>query len=50
MTALLAKITWMQAMGASAGPALVIIPVLLIGAALAAFLSLRSLAETGESA
>lgn len=41
MLALLAKITWMSAIGASAGPALVIIPTLLAGAAAAAVLSLR---------
>jgi hypothetical protein len=48
MTALLAKIAWMQAIGVSAGPALVIIPVLLLGATLAAFLSLRPLASSGQ--
>jgi hypothetical protein len=47
MTALLAKIVWMQAIGVSAGPALVVIPMLLIGAALAAFLSLRPLSTSG---
>lgn len=41
MTALLAKILWMNAIGVSAGPALVVIPLLLIGALLAAFLVLR---------
>jgi hypothetical protein len=41
MIALLAKILWMQAIGANAGPAIIIIPALLIGAALAATLSLR---------
>lgn len=41
MTALLAKIGWMSAIGASAGPALVIIPLLLLGAMAAAVLSLR---------
>jgi hypothetical protein len=40
MTALLAKIIWMNAIGVSAGPALVIIPVLLIGAFVAAALAL----------
>lgn len=41
MTALLAKIAWMAAIGVSAGPALVIIPLLLIGAVSAAYLALR---------
>jgi hypothetical protein len=41
MTALLAKIAWMAAVGVSAGPALVIIPLLLIGAVSAAYLALR---------
>jgi hypothetical protein len=41
MAALLAKIIWMSAVGASAGPALVIIPVLLIGATAAAVLALE---------
>ncbi len=41
MAALLAKIVWMNAIGVSAGPALVIIPLLLLGALAAAFLSLR---------
>lgn len=41
MLALLAKIVWMSAIGASAGPALVIIPVLLAGAIVAAVLALR---------
>jgi hypothetical protein len=50
MTALLAKIAWMQAVGVNAGPALVVIPVLLIGAALAAFLSLRPLSATAAPA
>lgn len=40
MTALLAKIGWMAAIGVSAGPALVIIPVLLAGALTAAYLAL----------
>lgn len=40
MAALLAKIVWMSIVGASAGPALVIIPILLVGAAVAAVLSL----------
>jgi hypothetical protein len=39
MLALLAKILWMSAIGAGAGPALVIIPVLLAGAVTAAALS-----------
>jgi hypothetical protein len=42
MLALLAKILWMDVVGASAGPALVIIPVLLVGAVIAATLTLRS--------
>jgi hypothetical protein len=42
MSALLAKILWMSRIGVSAGPALVIIPVLLIGAITAAFLALRT--------
>lgn len=41
MSALLAKIVWMSRTGASAGPALVLIPLLLAGAATAGFLSLR---------
>lgn len=41
MLALLAKIVWMAAIGVSAGPALVIIPMLLIGAVIAAVLALR---------
>lgn len=41
MTALLGKILWMNAIGVSAGPALVIIPVLLAGAIAAAALALR---------
>jgi hypothetical protein len=41
MTALLAKIIWMNAIGVSAGPALVIIPILLVGAIVAALLSVR---------
>jgi hypothetical protein len=41
MTALLAKIVWMAAIGVSAGPAIVIIPMLLLGALVAASLSLR---------
>jgi len=40
MTALLAKIGWMAAIGVTAGPALVIVPVLLAGALLAAYLAL----------
>lgn len=42
MTALLAKILWMNAIGVSVGPALLVIPLLLIGALVAAFLVLRS--------
>ena len=42
MLALLAKILWMGAIGVSAGPALFIIPVLLVGAFVAAGLALRS--------
>lgn len=41
MTALLAKILWMHAVGVSAGPALVLIPLLLVGALAAALVSLR---------
>ena len=40
MLALLAKILWMRAIGVSAGPALVMIPVLLVGAIVAAVLAL----------
>lgn len=40
MVALLAKIAWMSAVGASAGPALVLIPLLLLGATAAAVLAL----------
>lgn len=43
MTALLAKIAWMSAVGASAGPALVMIPLLLVGAVAAAIVSLAPL-------
>jgi uncharacterized membrane protein len=39
MAALLAKIIWMDAVGASAGPALVFVPVLLVGATIAAVLA-----------
>jgi len=41
MLALLAKIVWMAAIGVSAGPAIVLIPLLLIGAVVAATLALR---------
>jgi hypothetical protein len=41
MSALLAKILWMSAIGVSAGPALVIIPILLGGALCAAVIALR---------
>jgi hypothetical protein len=41
MSALLAKIVWMGRIGVSAGPALVMIPVLLAGAVAAALLALR---------
>ena len=41
MLALLAKIAWMSLVGASAGPALVVIPALLAGAIAAAALALR---------
>jgi hypothetical protein len=41
MTALLAKIAWMSAIGSSPGPALFIIPVLLAGSVLAAILAIR---------
>jgi hypothetical protein len=40
MTALLAKIGWMNAIGVAAGPAMVIIPVLLAGALIATYLAL----------
>lgn len=42
MLALLAKILWMNAIGVSAGPALIIIPLLLIGAIIAATLSVSA--------
>jgi hypothetical protein len=41
MLALLAKIVWMSMIGVSAGPALVVIPLLLLGAIAAAVLALR---------
>lgn len=41
MQALLAKIAWMMAVGAPAGPAIVIIPLLLLGAVVAAVKALR---------
>lgn len=41
MTALFAKIVWMTIVGAPAGPALVIIPILLLGALSAAYLALK---------
>jgi hypothetical protein len=41
MVALLAKILWMRAIGVSAGPALALIPMLLVGAVLAAILALQ---------
>jgi len=41
MIALLAKITWMSVVGASPGPALVVIPLLLVGAGTASLLGLR---------
>jgi hypothetical protein len=44
MTALLAKIGWMAAIGVDAGPALVVIPALLVGACAAAVVALRPLA------
>jgi hypothetical protein len=43
MTALLAKILWMRAVGVSAGPALVLIPLLLVGAIAASWIALRAL-------
>ncbi len=43
MAALLAKILWMGAVGVAVGPALVIIPTLLVGALVAAVLSLTAL-------
>lgn len=42
MTALLAKILWMRAIGVSAGPALVLIPLLLAGAIAAAWVAIRA--------
>jgi hypothetical protein len=47
MVALLAKIIWMNAVGVSAGPALVIVPVLLMGALAAAAVSLAAHREAG---
>lgn len=47
MTALLAKILWMRAIGVSAGPALVLIPLLLIGAIAASWLALRAIPREG---
>jgi hypothetical protein len=41
MVALLAKIVWMSAIGVSAGPALVVIPMLLVGALAAALVSIQ---------
>lgn len=41
MTALLAKIAWMAAVGVNAGPALVVIPLLLVGAMVAAGMGLK---------
>ena len=41
MLALLAKIAWMSMIGVSAGPALLVIPLLLLGAIVAAVLALR---------
>lgn len=41
MLALLGKILWMTALGASAGPATIVIPLLFVGAVAAAVLSLR---------
>jgi hypothetical protein len=43
MTALLAKIVWMARVGVSAGPALVIIPLMLLGAIVSACVALRPL-------
>jgi hypothetical protein len=40
MVALLAKIAWLSAVGASAGPAVVVVPLLLVGAVAAAVLAL----------
>lgn len=42
MTALLAKVLWMSAIGVSAGPGLVLIPTLLVGAISAAAIALRA--------
>lgn len=47
MTALLAKIAWMSAVGVDGGPALLIIPLLLAGAVLAAYLSLTPHRQVG---
>lgn len=48
MLALLAKVVWMDAVGVSAGPALVIIPLLLCGALVAATVALRWAAVRNE--
>jgi len=42
MAALFAKILWMRAIGVSAGPALVLIPVLLAGAMAASWVAIRA--------
>ncbi len=47
MAALLAKIVWMAAVGVCAGPALVIVPLLLTGAVVAAVVSLRAVGPEG---
>jgi hypothetical protein len=50
MVALLAKIAWMSAVGASAGPALVMVPMLLVGATAAALLALAPHRRRGRPA
>ena len=49
MLALLAKVVWMRAVGVSVGPALVVIPLLLVGAIVAAILALRPQRGRGRS-
>jgi hypothetical protein len=48
MPALLAKVAWMTAIGASAGPALVLIPMLLVGAVAAAVVALAPLRRSTQ--
>jgi hypothetical protein len=50
MPALLAKVVWMTAVGAGAGPALVLIPLLLVGAVVAAALALAPHRRRGDVA